>query len=229
MTSGSENVEDRVRRRLQEVMVSAGVRERAVAIEVNWWLPREFIDAYQVLFEMALKLGDSAGEGAAGMGSGGGPAGKAAGRRGKKMKPGGIGSARGAASGGKRYKDTWVVKNEDALEVKRRVDAKLVDIVQRMSRQVKMERRDERAGAVQVNVGGGEGGQGKIWERNLRLHRRNSNLVELSQGGTPGSGLLVYGGLREGELVDLDGVRKKCRDCGKIAAGAWVRCPYPHS
>lgn len=184
---GKGGIDELVRRRLQEILVAAGFDERRVALEVLFWMPSEFVKEYERLFHRALHLGDGDDQEKAGADEGRLVAKvkddtRARGKRDKDgvMVPGNVRGARG----GKKYKLEWVVKDEEALELKKRVDARLRQLVS----------------------------------------REMGNLVRVSQGSTPGVG----------ELVEMPGdwkgesVKKRCRDCGKIAKGDWARCPYPH-
>lgn len=195
-----DNVRDQVRAQIQELLVSAGVDQGRVAVEVLFWLPKEFLDAYQDLYMRALHLGD---------GDDKEKAGEDEGRIKAKVDGKLRGTARGlgmGVGGGKRYKKEWVVKDERALEVKGRVDRVLKELVLAEMRKFMEERREEkrRRGGESRGDGGGVG---------------------QTHGGTPGvgGGVLV-------EFVRKDGsVGKRCRDCGKIASRDWARCPYLHA
>lgn len=131
MTRGSGNGvdQDALRLRLQEAMVAAGVNQGRVALEVLYWLPKEFMEAYQELYYRALHLGDGDDQEKAGEDEG----------RIKAKVPSKLrGTKRGlsAQGGGKKYKREWVVKDEQALEVKKRVDRVLRGLVEREKKMV---------------------------------------------------------------------------------------------
>lgn len=152
ITTSDIRVRDQVRMQIQELLVSAGVDHGRVAVEVLFWLPAGFVEAYQNLFMQALHLGDGDDRDKAGEDEG---RIKAKVKSEKRGKPGGM----SAAGGGKKYKKEWVVKDEEALEVKQRVDRKLMDLIQGEARKV-MEAREggETHGSTPgVGVGGGEG------------------------------------------------------------------------
>ena len=129
-------VENEVRRRYADLLASAGVDSGRLSLEVLYLLPEEFVREYVELFWEALREDiPSAG--------GGDNVIKKAGevKRNKKVRTGERdeqgrvrevavpGSNRGAQGGGKKYKTHWLIKSEVALEVKRRVDRKLVRII----------------------------------------------------------------------------------------------------
>jgi hypothetical protein len=146
-------VDDEVRRRLQQRLASGGVRQREVAFEVMWWLPREFVEAYERLFLRALSLGDE------GVNPGGD--GVDEGRIVAKVKAGlrGKAGSMAAQGGGKRYKTEWIVKDERALEVKARVDRRLRRLVDGVWDQVLKESRGSTPGETHGSRGG-SGGEG---------------------------------------------------------------------
>ena len=101
--------DDSVRARLAEIRASAGVPHRQVSMEVLYFLPKGFLDSYAELFSKAVKS------------DGGSDAqGQRAAEDGKLGKAPGTG-----AKPGRRYKKTFVVLDEDALELKTRVDKRL--------------------------------------------------------------------------------------------------------
>lgn len=208
----SKQIEDEVRRRLADRLRSAGIDEGRVAVEVLYWLPHEFLDSYRELFEKALSLGDGSGMRARRLASGGedenvvakvkggiGPKGNKRGERGTE------GSMR-AMGGHRYYGGEWIVKDETAMEVKRRVDRRLVRIVQGVTEMVKRELMpDDQEGTPPSSI--------------ELVEREGVNLVEASQ---------VAG---VGRLVKMRGSESKrvCQDCGRIAKGDWIRCPYSHA
>ena len=118
--------DEAVRRRIQEILVSAGVGERRVALEVLFWLPQEFVKAYEILFHRALHLGDGDDQEKAGEDEGRIKAKVPSRLRGTKR---GLGMGVGGAGG--RYKNEWVVKDEEALAIKNEVDRILRGVVRR--------------------------------------------------------------------------------------------------
>jgi hypothetical protein len=132
--------EDRLRRRLAEILGAAGVPSGTIAAQVLFLMPQDFADAYQELFHRALKGAEGEGGGAGrGVGDGGAPDPEpleAAERRLREQRRGNapsgmrVRSSQEVASlrargGGKRHRDHWTIRSEEALEQKRRVDRKL--------------------------------------------------------------------------------------------------------
>lgn len=192
--------DDRLRARLQEALVSAGVNHGRVALEVLFWMPAEFLREYQELYMRALHMGDGDDTQRAGedegqikkkvkADQGGGLRTRA---RSKGREDEGLGGTTRGARPGKRYKREWVVKDEQALEVKTRVDRALRGLIAREKGRVGL---DESRG--HGSRGGGQ-----------------------THGSTPGDGR---------GLVDMGKGRKRCEGCGLIAASDWVICPRPHS
>jgi hypothetical protein len=126
--STNENIENQVRRRVADHLARAGVHERSVATEVLYLLPDTFVQAYMKLFERALGLGE------------GSSLGRGAGDEGQikaKVKSSDVGKKVGAVGKGrgKRYHaGVWVVKDEKAFEVKRRIDKRLRRLVAEIER-----------------------------------------------------------------------------------------------
>jgi len=192
------SIEDQVRLRLQSRLAGAGVKEREVAVEVLFWLPMEFVKEYEQLFARALSLGDrSSLQGMAGD----------EGRSVKKVKSSlHTRKPKGEAGAGKArvYRGEWIVKDEIALEIKKRVDRRLRGVVQGVREQVLRELKKE------IAARGSRGGE----ETGREIH-----------GSTPGSV-----GSEELETIGSgSGARKRCQRCGKLMKGDWVRCPYPHA
>lgn len=133
-------VEAEVRRRYADLLASAGVNSGRLSLEVLYLLPEEFVREYIELFWEALREDISTGK------SGGENPIKKQGefRKGKlkrdretgELTPG---SARGAQGGGKKYRNHWLIRSEFALEVKQRVDRKLVRMIGITRRDVKRE------------------------------------------------------------------------------------------
>lgn len=193
--------EDQLRLRLQEAMVSAGVGQGRVALEVLYWLPKEFMEDYQRLYMRALHLGDGDDQEKAGADEGRIKAKVRGELRGTKK---GLGAGVG---GGKKYKREWVVKDEQALEIKARVDRVLRGLVQKETRKV---------GNRGSTPGGGE--RAGVGERAGESpgRRGGGKLMEVPQG------------VGDRRLVAM-GDKKRCEGCGKIASSDWVTCPFPHS
>lgn len=215
------NVEDQVRRRLQERLVAAGVGRSEVALEVLYWLPREFLEDYRALFMKALELGDGA---KSGRGNGTEVAKIPSRLRGKVPNAGGTGSGSGS---GRFYRGEWIVADETALELKNRVDRQLKGLVRKMAALM--------AGGF---VGGSQGDGSERESRGSRGgdaggDRRHGSRGGESHGSTPGVGVSASAGVGaggEGRLVEMRGGngKKVCKMCGRIAGRDWVRCPYPH-
>jgi len=154
-------VENQVRRRVADALASAGVSPGIVSREVLFMLPAEFVQLYVELFDQALIENVSA----SGMGREGDKAnpvrrvlrtgalrdkGKGGrrvlvqetdGHRGEKTTRWVVKDSRravvqvGAGGGKRKYKDYWVVKDEQAFEVKRALDRRL----RRLAGQVRRE------------------------------------------------------------------------------------------
>lgn len=112
----AENVEDKVRSRMAEIMASAGVPHSRISLEVLYYLPPRFLDAYSALFSGAV-VADG------GMG-GRGESQAAAGELGKAaaVKDG---SGPTVQAGGKRFKRSFVVRDERLLDAKSMIDKRL--------------------------------------------------------------------------------------------------------
>lgn len=106
-------LDDRLRGRLAEIRAAAGVPHAQISLEVLYFLPKGFLDAYAELFTRALKA--DGGEGARGE---------------AQQQTGALGKARVIGAGGakplkKRFKKTFVVQDEKLLAVKTMVDKRL--------------------------------------------------------------------------------------------------------
>jgi len=193
---GSKVHDDEVRRKYQDFLASAGISENRVATEVLYWLPHEFMEGYRELFHQALILGDGTKSGVNRLGEN--VVRKVTKERGKKGSMRAVG-AKGTAPG---MGGGWVIRDERALEVKRRVDRALVSLIGRTRNRV-------------------YGGREKLVEADQSLGRGESH------GSTPGVDE-SRGGERGLVTVRGGGHRKCCRTCGKLAGNGWVICPFNH-
>ena len=93
-----------------DMMAAAGVHVDRMALEVLFWLPRDFMELYQELYMRGLRNTDG----------GTAAAGEAA------AQTGALGKAKATtATNGRRFKKYWVVQDEHALEMKGRIDRRL--------------------------------------------------------------------------------------------------------
>ena len=122
---------------LRDIHASGGLPQGRVSLEVLYLLPDAFVDAYVKLFWEAL----------AEVGGGGVEAsernliakGVSAKKRGSGGKDGhGSLQSRG---GGKKYKNTWLLRNEKALRAKAGIDNILIQLAQEMTRALEDEKR----------------------------------------------------------------------------------------
>lgn len=102
--------DERLRSRLAEIRASAGVPHAQVSMEVLYFLPEMFLKQYQAMFSQALK--SDGGEDA---------------RNRAQAQVGEVGKATGGRSGGagRRYKKSFIVLDEKALELKTTMDKRL--------------------------------------------------------------------------------------------------------
>jgi len=107
---GVDALDDKVRTRLAEIRASAGVPHSQVALDVLYFLPKAFLEQYGDMFTRAVKSdgGESARNSAQ----------QAAGDLGKATGP-------GAKTTGKRYKKSFTVMDEKALNLKTMMDKRL--------------------------------------------------------------------------------------------------------
>jgi hypothetical protein len=120
--------DDRLRIRLAEIMSSAGLGYNQISLEILYLIPREFVDQYIALWEKAL--------GAAGSGDKAGQQLHRDAQLGKhKTETAAKGKKIGAGSGGqgKRYKKFFVIRDEEALELKGRIDRRLRNMAREMA------------------------------------------------------------------------------------------------
>jgi hypothetical protein len=107
---GLDPLDDKVRARLTEIMASAGVPHSRISLEVLYFLPKDFLNAYEQMFTRAIKAdgGESR-------------------RNESQQQAGDLGKAKGDSRGsrGKRYKRTFVVLDDAALQLKTRMDKRL--------------------------------------------------------------------------------------------------------
>lgn len=103
-------LDDRLRSRLAEIRAAAGVPHAQISLEVLYFLPKGFLDAYADLFTRAVKA--DGGEGA---------------RNSSQQDQGALEKAtgRGAKTNQRRYKKTFVVLDEQALNYKSLIDKRL--------------------------------------------------------------------------------------------------------
>jgi hypothetical protein len=107
---GVDALDDRVRTRLAEIRASAGVPHSQLSLDVLYYLPKAFLQQYADMFTKAVKA--DGGE---------------SGRNTSQQEQGDLGKAtgRGAKTTGKRYKKTFVVLDERALQLKSVIDKRL--------------------------------------------------------------------------------------------------------
>jgi hypothetical protein len=154
---GSKVHDDEVRRKYQDFLASAGISENRVATEVLYWLPHEFMEGYRELFHQALILGDGTKSGVNRLGEN--VVRKVTKERGKK---GSMRATQGSAPG---MGGGWVIRDERALEVKRRVDRALVSLIGRTRGRVYGKRVETEGEKLVEREGGTPGGVGE--ERGL--------------------------------------------------------------
>lgn len=106
----TEVLDDRLRSRLAEIRASAGVPHAQISLEVLYFLPKGFLEAYGELFLRAIRQSSEGDRAAAAQAAAG------------------VGKARGAGAktNGKRWKNkAFAVKDERALRAKTRIDQQL--------------------------------------------------------------------------------------------------------
>lgn len=115
--AGDGGVDYRLRRRLAEVLSSAGVDSSRVAVEVLYMLPQEFVRGYEDLFHRALVVPGDRGRGES------------------DAREAELGKARGKAArkaGGRAGRGGFEVRNTRALGEKERIDRKLRGLARTM-------------------------------------------------------------------------------------------------
>lgn len=186
--SESERIENEVRTRLQAVLARAGMDEEGVAKEVLFWLPDDFLAYYRDLFLRCLVLAEST------PGNG-----KDDGRLIAKV-PGRLrGTAKGLAAhgGGKRYRQVWSIRDEKAMEEKRRVDRGLRKLMER------------------------EGGRRSVMESDTKVAGRGETPGENGRDRSQGE----QGGYVE-RVMSGGKARRIHRGCGRVMSDDWSRCPF---
>lgn len=106
---GVDALDDKVRSRLAQIRASAGVPHAQIALDVLYFLPKAFLDQYSDMFTRAVKAdgGESV-------------------RNQSQLDSAEVGKASGTgAKPGRRYKKTFVVLDERALDLKSAIDKRL--------------------------------------------------------------------------------------------------------
>lgn len=122
MDSNHSAIEREVQRRLVDAMVSAGVPQGRISLEVLYFLPTDFVRAYRKLHEAALL------ETVAGAGGGDPGRSPAKGRT--------VGEGLKARAGGRRYRTWWSIRSERAFRLKGSVDRKLLRLAKEIDREL---------------------------------------------------------------------------------------------
>lgn len=106
----TDALDDKVRTRLAEIRASAGVPHAQISLDVLYFLPERFLNAYQTLFTRALRADSGEDQ-----------------RARSQQEAGEVGKATGGTRGGapRRYKKAFVVLDERLLDVKTLVDKRL--------------------------------------------------------------------------------------------------------
>jgi hypothetical protein len=113
---GVDALDDKVRSRLAEIRAAAGVPHSQISLEVLYFLPKAFVEKYGELFTKAVKS-DGGEDARARQQTDGAEVAKVAVRK--------TGAGPTIGAGGKRYKKTFVVLDEKALDLKSRMDKRL--------------------------------------------------------------------------------------------------------
>ena len=113
-----EHIEHIVRQRLAEALSNAGVGYNRISLEVLYLLPPQFLEAYVELYLRALKDASGGGfgdENAIPV---------------KRTKQYQIGVA--SNNSGKKYREHWQIRDEEAFARKKRIDRKLLKLTGEM-------------------------------------------------------------------------------------------------
>lgn len=124
---GVDALDDKVRSRLAEIRAAAGVPHSQISMEVLYFLPKDFIQTYGDLFTRAVKS-DGGEDSRSRQQTDGADVGKAA------VRKTGAGPTVGAAK--KRYKKTFVVLDEKALNIKNLMDKRLRGMAREITAQL---------------------------------------------------------------------------------------------
>lgn len=241
-----DRIEEEVRRRLVRRMSAAGLTMGAIANEVAYWLPTDFMRLYMEITEGALDIDSTL---RSSMGRDVGDEGKAT-----KAKVG-TGPARGRGAGGLFTRTSGahargnkgggggrgplLVKNDRLADLKARIDRRLVRVIAEEVRVYHAERA--------VEKGGGDPEEareaGKQVRRAIDRARQPSSMGSVStthdeprgvnhggasgrEGETHGENLMESF-LAEREIEDL-GTIMRCVTCKKITGKGFRLCPYTH-
>lgn len=164
-TIRTQQLQKMVDARVAEALSAAGVDTRRVALQVLYYLPDSFVQLYEELFDRALRIAGEA------------PTGTEAGALGKA--PSGTSGSKGnktqlRGGQGKKYKNIWVVKDDDALDLKHRVDKRL----RALAREIQTELAFGRQAGEDVGLGrvlgkycpgNGCGGKGRLKSESWRF------------------------------------------------------------
>ena len=176
--------------RFTDMMAAAGVGHDRMALELLYWLPMDFLDLYQELYMRGLANTDGGTEARGRAGASSAAVGKAAAK---------------TAAGQKTYKKYWVVGDEDALELKERVDKRLRAMTREM-RLILAEldfMRDRRS-----------------TEKKAKIKTGVTRVTGVTGSGVGGKGEKVAGVVASDRKVG--GTR--CGECGILMATHWMYC-----
>lgn len=166
-----EQIRRAVDKRVAEVLSAAGVDTRRMALQVLYYLPDRFVEVYEELFDKALKRAGEESPGAEG-GADAGTLGKA---------PSGTSGSKGnktqlRGGQGKKYKNIWVIKDDDALDLKNRVDKRLRSLAREIQTEMTFGRTDHGGLGTGVSAilgkyceGKGCGGKGRLKSESWRF------------------------------------------------------------
>lgn len=153
----SRRVAEQVSSAMTQAAAAAGVPHSRAALEALYLLPKDFLDRYTELFDASLKL---AGMGPSEVLAKTGELGREPGNNDLKGTTKGLRHDSGANAGsaphlgsgsGRRFRKDWVVLDDDALELKGRIDRRL--------RAIGRDIREELAQSANGGVGAGAGGK----------------------------------------------------------------------